>query len=124
MTANIDELGHLTVAAEDAPTDAEALEGFAHQGFEWLNDIACKDLEATEFFARAGHVLGDEAKKACLETCEVWRECTIFSYLGHGGQLITGGYFAGLSPGQRKKMTLSEALEHGEKLRERRAARI
>lgn len=110
----LDQLRH---RAEDAPADADAVEGFAHQGFEWLDDIACKDLDQSLFFAQAGHVLGDDAKAACLDRCEVWRECTIFAYLGNHGGLVTGGYFAGLSPGQRKKMTLSEALAHGEKIR-------
>jgi post-segregation antitoxin (ccd killing protein) len=53
--------------------------------------------------------------------CEVWRECTIFSYLDDPeGHLIIGGYFAAPSPCQRRKLRLTEALEYDAQLRQGR----
>lgn len=110
------------VPAEDAPAGAPVLDGYAHPGFKWLDDIECKDNNLGEFFANAGHVLSEEARSACMK-CSVWRECLIFSYMGTpDSKPITGGYFAGFSPGQRKKLELGEAVTLGEQARARRAA--
>lgn len=112
--------------AEEAPDEpvkvakGEAEPGYKHPGFKWLDEAACGklDLEQQEFFVDAGHVMAERAKSACM-TCTVWQECTIFSYLGApDGKLISGGYFAGLSLGQRRKMTLGEALAYGREMRE------
>lgn len=109
---------HLRQRAEDAPSDSNEVDGYAHPGFTWLDDMGCKDLPLSAFFAKAGHVLSDEARKACVVKCAVWRECTIWAYVGNpDGKNITGGYLAALSPGQRKKMSLEEALAYGEELR-------
>lgn len=76
------------------------------QGNEWLDKAACKDLSSKDFFVEAGHVIEDAVLLTC-KTCPVRRECVNHAY----GKAVTGGYFGGLSPGQRRDMTLSEALE-------------
>ena len=108
---------HWDEPADDAPVGAPVLDGYAHPGFSWLDRIGCQEHDLGEFFANAGHVLSEEARAACMP-CPVWRECLIFSYMGTpDGKPITGGYFAALSPGQRKKLSLGEAIALGEKLR-------
>ena len=111
------EYDDLMKPADDAPSDAGEMAGFRHPGFTWLDESACSDIPLSEYFAKAGHVLSDRARKACME-CPVWRECIIFSYLGNpDGKVVIGGYFAALSPGQRKRMNLTEALEAAEQMR-------
>lgn len=119
---------NLRKPAPDAPPGIAPEDGYAHPGWLWLDRIACGDLEQERYFAKAGHVLDDEAKEACL-TCPVYRECVIWSYLAGGdGRPMNGGYWALLSPGQRKKMSLAEALAHVEQLRaehqERKASEV
>ena len=102
-------------APDDAPASV-SVDGHKHPGFGWVDDAACADANLSDFFAQAGHVQSVEARQLCIE-CPVWRECTIFSYLGHEGQAMAGGYYAALSPGQRKKMNVDEALEYGKAVR-------
>lgn len=75
------------------------------QGNEWLDDAACAELGIRDFFVEAGHVIEDEILNTC-KTCPVRRECVTHAY----ERDVTGGYFGGLSPGQRRDMTLNEAL--------------
>jgi hypothetical protein len=111
--ADVDAAGGRT-SPVTAAGPGEAEHGFRHPGFGWLDRAACADMSQEQFFVNAGHVMDDPARHACL-TCPVWRECTIFSYLGSPeGKLIAGGYFAGLSLGQRRKMSLGQALAVGE----------
>lgn len=125
-----DDLELLRQPAEDAPSDAGEVDGYRHPGFTWLDQAACgdeiavrDDVKLSDFFAKAGHVLSDKAKDACLSRCDVWRQCVIFSYLGNpDGRTIIGGYFASLSPGQRKRLSLPEALEVAEQMRAEYAA--
>ncbi len=93
-----------------------------HPGFEWLNDAACLPLaEALEaegknpmslFFVDAGHVISDETLNVCRRDCPVRRQCIRHSYVGGpDGGPIAGGYMGGFSLGQRKSLTLPQALE-------------
>lgn len=79
---------------------------FSIQGDEWLDRANCKDLDIKDFFVEAGHVIEDSVLNTC-KTCPVRRECVMHAYRRE----VTGGYFGGLSPGQRRDMTLDEALE-------------
>lgn len=73
--------------------------------YKWLDDAACKDLELGDFFIEAGRAISPEIREVCRR-CPVRRECVIHAY-----QLkLIAGYFGGLSPGQRRSMTLQEAL--------------
>jgi len=103
-------------------TDARALDTIASSGLEWLDDAECANLDdacAAEgksalgfFFVNAGHVIGAEALDICRRQCPVRRECVIHAYTGlPGGLPIAGGYMGGFSLGQRKDMTLAQALE-------------
>lgn len=99
-----------------APGEAEP--HFTHPGLKWIDDAACKDLELPMYFVEAGHVMPEEARKSCME-CPVWEKCLIYSYLANpDGKMISGGYFAGFSLGQRRKLTLGQAIEQGRKVRE------
>jgi hypothetical protein len=72
----------------------------------WLNDIACADTELDEFFLDAGHSISEATLKTC-RLCPVRRECLVHAYtMGYGS-----GYFAGVSPSQRRNLSLDEALE-------------
>lgn len=73
---------------------------------KWLDDAACADLDNKDFFVDAGHVIEDRVLKTC-KRCPVRRECVESAY----DRNSTGGYFGGLSPGQRRDMTLEEALD-------------
>lgn len=78
-----------------------------HDGFKWLDDIACADLELDAFFVAAGHTIAPDTIETCRR-CPVRRECVIYVY----NRGLSSGYMAGLSPSQRDKMTLEEALEY------------
>lgn len=76
------------------------------QGLEWLDQAACKDLDISDYFVEAGHVIEDAVLNTC-RTCPVRKECVVHAY----EREVTGGYFGGMSPGQRRDVTLKEALE-------------
>lgn len=75
------------------------------QGNEWLDEAACAELDIRDFFVEAGHVIEDRVLNTC-RSCPVRRECVTHAY----EREVTGGYFGGMSPGQRRDMTLKEAL--------------
>jgi hypothetical protein len=75
--------------------------------FAWLEDAACGDLELEQldlFFVEAGRTLSREAAAIC-ERCPVRLDC-----LEHASSRdIAGGYFGGVSPSKRRRMTLERA---------------
>ena len=73
----------------------------------WLDDAGCADLDISDFFVDAGHVISEEVLEIC-RGCPVRLECAEHSY----DQNISGGYFAGISPGQRRDMSKEEALDY------------
>ena len=73
----------------------------------WLDDAACADLEISDFFVEAGHVIAEDALEIC-RSCPVRNECIRHAYK----RGIVGGYFGGLSPGQRRDLDLEGALEY------------
>ncbi len=89
-------------------TLAGALPYLNGEGDEWLEEAACRDLPTDAFFVRAGHTIEDEVLELCRR-CPVRMECLRHSYKPELG--ITSGYFGGVSPGQRRQMTLAEAEE-------------
>ncbi len=75
----------------------------------WLDRAACGSLGLEQidlFFVSAGKSLSKEAKALC-QGCPVRRDCLDHAY----SRGITGGYFGGVSPAQRKKLSREEALE-------------
>lgn len=88
-----------------------------HPGFQWIRDINCEGVDWQAMFAKAGHVLDPEVKTLCLE-CPVWRECLTHSFRNpFDDRPMTGGYFAGFSPGERKNNDLETLLALGEEER-------
>jgi hypothetical protein len=72
--------------------------------FTWLNDTACTDLTIGHFFVEAGHAISEEVLNIC-RGCKVRRECLEHAY----SMGIGGGYFGGMSPGQRRSLNLTQA---------------
>jgi WhiB family redox-sensing transcriptional regulator len=77
-----------------------------HDGLRWLDEIACADADLSEYFVAAGHTISPEAKARC-NACPVRRQCLTHAY----ERDIDAGYMADVSPSQRRRMTLPEALE-------------
>lgn len=75
----------------------------------WLDDAACADLPIEAFFVQAGHIIDEEVLNVC-RTCPVRIDCLKHAY--NEDLNVTGGYFGGLSPGQRRELTLEEALAY------------
>lgn len=78
-----------------------------HDGMRWLDEIACADADLSEYFVAAGHTISPEAQQRC-HSCPVRKECLEHAY----AREVDAGYFADVSPSQRRRMTLSEALVH------------
>lgn len=74
----------------------------------WLDDMACVDREISDYFVNAGHTI-DPAVLSLCRGCPVREECLRHAYR-QDPPLSGSGYFGGMSPGQRKKMNLEEAL--------------
>lgn len=107
----------------EADTDSPA---YAHPGLGWLNAVACRpdrqDNGSGDFFVAAGKVISERARTRCRFQCPVRRECVLHAYLGgiEGGP-IDAAYFGGFSAGERRAMTLEDALSAVE--RDRSAGR-
>mgnify|MGYP001057568829 CR=1 FL=1 len=73
----------------------------------WVQKAACIDagLDWPDFFVEAGHSISEEVKAVC-RACPVREECLRWAYM----QKLTAGYFGGISAGDRKKMTVEEAV--------------
>ena len=72
----------------------------------WVERAACHDLDVSDFFVDAGHVISSKVRERC-QTCPVRQQCVTRAYtLGY-----TSGYFGGISPGERRNRTLQEALQ-------------
>jgi hypothetical protein len=78
-------------------------------GDGWLDDAACADLHIDDFFVQAGHVIEESVLNTC-RGCPVRVSCVRHAY--NSDLNITGGYFGGLSPGQRRDFSLTEALAY------------
>ena len=91
-------------------------------GDAWLDEAACADLTIDAFFVQAGHIISEDVLNVCRQ-CPVRRDCIRHAYDERLN--VTGGYFGGLSPGQRREMTIDEAFAYAEQdtvERPRRAA--
>lgn len=99
-------------------TPVPSVKTHTHPGFTWLDSAACGDLDDKSggkalalFFVDAGHVIDESTLNVC-RGCPVRTECILHAYLGgpDNGPIV-GGYMGGLSLGQRRHMTLDEALD-------------
>ena len=77
----------------------------AEMDLSWLRDIACADKGMDDFFVEAGHTISPEIVRMC-QACPVREDCVRHVYQ----RKVDNGYFAALSPGQRRAMSLEEAL--------------
>lgn len=84
--------------------DGGGREDLSAEKFTWLNDTSCTDLTIGHFFVEAGHAISEDVLNVC-RGCAVRRECLDHSY----SMGIGGGYFGGMSPGQRRSSNLSQA---------------
>lgn len=74
----------------------------------WLEQANCADLppeELDKFFVEAGRTISQSTLELCRR-CPVRRECLEHAY----DVEAAAGYFAGMSPGQRRSMTFEQAL--------------
>lgn len=74
---------------------------------EWLENTMCADMDISDFFVEAGHTISQDVINIC-RMCPVRAECVTHAYRNS----ITGGYFGGISPGQRRELSLDDALAH------------
>ena len=75
---------------------------------DWLQQASCADLDVDEldlFFVEAGKSLAKETVAMC-ERCPARVACLSHAYDNE----VAGGYFGGMSPSRRRKLTRSEAL--------------
>ena len=80
-------------------------------GDTWLDDAACRELPIDAFFVQAGHIISEDVLNVCRQ-CPVRVDCISHAY--DDKLNITGGYFGGLSPGQRREMNIDDALAYAE----------
>jgi WhiB family redox-sensing transcriptional regulator len=73
--------------------------------YPWLDAAACVDMELGEFFVDAGKAIKEETREVC-RGCPVRVQCLTHAYT----QNIGAGYFGGLSPSQRRTLSLAQAL--------------
>jgi WhiB family redox-sensing transcriptional regulator len=76
----------------------------------WLDEIACADSPPDIFFVEAGHAL-DPSTRAMCQGCPVRKHCVTWAYANN----TMAGYSGGLSPSQRRAMSLDEALAYIER---------
>jgi hypothetical protein len=74
---------------------------------QWLDAAACAGLPIESFFVQAGHVIDEEVLNVC-RSCPVRINCLRHAY--SPALNITGGYFGGMSPGQRRELNYEQAL--------------
>ena len=79
-------------------------------GLKWLDHIACAELELDDFFVAAGHTISEVVLNVCRR-CPVRVQCVEHAY----HREIDAGYLGGLSPSQRRQLSLKEALKVIEK---------
>jgi hypothetical protein len=97
------------MSTHPTPSDSSPIEGGRHE-LTWLDLASCQDLDVPDFFVDAGHVITEAALDTC-RGCPVRRQCVIHAYTGGPSGAITGGYYGGMSPGQRRDMPLDQALD-------------
>jgi len=78
--------------------------------YPWLDAAACVDMDLGEFFVDAGKAIKEETRMVC-RVCPVRIQCLTHGYV----QNIGAGYFGGLSPSQRRSLSLKDAIEFAKK---------
>jgi hypothetical protein len=81
---------------------------FDDESLRWLDEAACAGRKINDYFVEAGHVISQDVLELCRR-CPVRRNCLEVAYDQRFN--ITGGYFGGLSPGQRRELSLEQAVD-------------
>lgn len=71
----------------------------------WMKRRGCADLSINDMFVSTGRMLDPEVEDVCRR-CPVRAQCVVRAYTMNA----TKGYFGGLSPSARKRMTVEEAV--------------
>lgn len=79
---------------------------FSVDGLGWMEDAACADIDPELFTIDPGRMPNPYAQATCRR-CPVREECLTYAY----DRGLTAGLYGGLSAGQRKSLSLAEALE-------------
>ena len=75
----------------------------------WIEKAACANLplsELSRFFVEPGGSISGDTKALC-RSCPVRPDCLEYAY----ERELAGGYFGGLSPSQRRRVSLARAYE-------------
>lgn len=73
----------------------------------WMDRMACVDLDIDDMFVSTGRMLDPDVEAVCRR-CPVRVQCVRRAYTFGA----TKGYFGGLSPSARNRMTIDEAVAH------------
>lgn len=84
----------------------EAEKRLVSSDLSWLDACTCSQFALNEFFVAAGQTIDPDVLEAARR-CPARRQEIIFAY----GRDVRAGYFGALSPGQRRTMTLEQALK-------------
>jgi WhiB family redox-sensing transcriptional regulator len=71
---------------------------------DWVHAAACRGMDPDDFFVEAGRVIDESVLDVC-QGCAVRLDCLEYAYRRN----FPSGYFGGLSPGQRRALSLKEA---------------
>jgi WhiB family redox-sensing transcriptional regulator len=72
---------------------------------KWMQQAACRGLDASLFFPERGEVVSDEAREICAE-CPVCRECLEFSIITKERDGVWGG-----KSGRQRRDMRSQAID-------------
>jgi WhiB family transcriptional regulator, redox-sensing transcriptional regulator len=97
---------HLEDGGAARPTRLRQNSNQGDWSLPWLDQAACADRDINDFFVAAGHAISEDTLNCCRQ-CPVRSECLEHAY----DMNISGGYFGGMSPGQRRSLTLERAKQ-------------
>ncbi|MCP4792360.1 MAG: hypothetical protein GY882_03415 [Actinomycetia bacterium] len=75
--------------------------------YTWVQDANCAGGRLNDFFVEAGRVASNSVQQLCKK-CPVREECVIDTY---SSEFASGGYRAGFSPSQRRRLPLAKVLD-------------
>ena len=76
----------------------------------WVDESACADMPLEDFFVNAGHTIKSEVVAVC-RSCPARMDCLLYAYESEP-PMLGSGYYAGMSPGERKRHDLPAAAEY------------
>lgn len=78
----------------------------------WLSEAQCglEDMTDDDFFVRAGHTIKPDVVRVCRQ-CPARLDCVAHAYQSEP-PMLSSGYYAGMSPGERKRFSFEEARQY------------